>query len=59
MVLPALARNNALPKNVLEAAKVIQDGMARLSLGDFEKNEAEHLKRIAAAELDQAGAKTT
>jgi hypothetical protein len=58
VVLPMLARNNALPKNVLDAAKVIQDGMARLSLSDFEKNEAEQLKRIAAAELDQSGAKT-
>lgn len=55
VVLPTLARNNALPKNVVEAMQTIQQGMSRLEITEFEKNEAVHLR--AAAREGQKGSK--
>lgn len=44
VVFRALSQNKVLPPNVLEAAKVIQESMAKLPISDFEKAEAAHLR---------------
>lgn len=55
VVLPTLTKDNALPKNVVEAMQTIRQEMSRLEITEFEKNEATYLR--AAAKEGQKGSK--
>ena len=46
IVFPTLVRNQTLPEEVLEAAKVIQKNLEKLQITDFEKQEAENIRKM-------------